>query len=222
MKKTLLVGLVLGLVLSVLQATVAYTKTTPLQCETSNTCSYDNVKFYKGWPLARAGTPGGSDSYTKPSANFMTFLNVPFITLGSIAAVELVNKGLKRLKFNKKSKTILLAGVLAGVVLGAGQIYQVGKEQRQSLPMDMSLITYTCEQKVPGCGFCPEAQKQGNLCTFPPVEREVRGWPLKHDTYTSLSRYDVAPHLMLNGLLFVTASTAITIVGLLYFKKSLR
>lgn len=116
-------------------------------------------------------------------------------------------------------KKYILTGVVIGLILGIGQIFYTKQVSRPTPPFDMTNVM-PCEQKVPGCGYCPEDQKEGSLCHLPPYQQRVRGWPLTHDTYDSLSRYDKSPTLLLNAIIILGGIITVSmLVGLILSRQ---
>lgn len=221
MKKAIFTGFIIGLLLGILQVVLVYTKTAPSLCfdATGEVCvSSEERNFYRGWPLNNVGQPGFNDSFHNPPIVSKTYVNIPIVIGMTVILSLLVFALLSSLRLSRSSYRILSLGILVGLLLGLSQIFYTQKVQRQSKPFDMSNVI-ACDQKVPGCGYCPEGQKNGNLCNLPPYEQTVRGWPLRHDTYDTLSRYDKSPTLALNIIIIMAGTTLLTGMTLLFSRK---
>lgn len=221
MKKSLVVGMIIGLVLGIAQVFLVYTTTTSNCSESQGqSCAgSDVINFYRGWPLSTMGEPGYNDSFSNPPITSLTYINI-LIVLSIVTVVTvLISTLANKLEISHKSYMVLAAALIIGMILGIGQIFYSRNVQRQTQPFDMTDVI-PCEQKVPGCGYCPPEQKDGYFCNLPPHEQTVRGWPLSHDTYEGLSRYDKSPTLALNFVLIASFCVLIGGLGSLLIGRS--
>lgn len=205
-----MLGIFLGLLIGFLQTNLVYVKSTSPGTNVGIAVD-NNVTFYRGWPLANAGMVGYNDSFHNPPKNSRTYSNIGFWVLATPVVLIALYVLLRQLALSRRAKIIIFVSIVVGMVLGGVQIFYTKNVLRPTPPFDMSLAS-DCDQKVAGCGYCPELQKQGNFCTYPPFEQKVRGWPLSHDTYDQLSRYDKSPTLLMN---FALISGSFTVVGAL-------
>ncbi len=213
MKKSIIIGIVIGLVLSLIQIFVPYTKTIGT-----------DRQFYRGWPLANQGVVGFNDSFHKPPINANTFINIPILILLAVAASLLTWFTVSRFGIIKGIRWYLFVGLIVGLLLGLGQIFYTSQELRPSPKLDMRTVPKNdpyCTQKVAYCGYCPKDRLEGYYCTLPPYSQILRGWPKKHDTYDTLSRYDTSPTLGLNIFLLTGAGLSIgALSGVVYTKSN--
>lgn len=220
MKKYLLVGGAVGLALGVLQLLVPYVIVKPCSIGSAVGACGGTLEavFYRGWPMTSVGGVDIGSRYDQPPIIWQTFANMAVIIAITVFIALALYFISRKVHLSKYSRNVLMGAFVVGIGISTMQLFYIQHETRQLPLFDMTTVM-PCEQKVAGCGYCPEAQRIGNFCNLGTMDVLTRGWPLKHETYDKLSHYDISPKLVLNTVIITSSSMFIAAMALVIAKQ---
>lgn len=203
--KLVVAGLLVGLALGFAQTAITYVKTDPGPDRSMFQSDYvERRHFYKGWPLATKAT--SEDSNEKIPANAQTYANIAILAVATPVLFVALGFVLCRIVHDRRAAKFIAIGLVLGTAAGVSQVWYTSQRQHAGFlyqPAVRSDGPCFTDSTLAECRVCPTSY-QGNLCVAPAYQTSVRGWPLKHDTYDSLGRYDVSPSLLFNFLILST------------------